>query len=320
LGLTSEPTHNCRVAIIGAGNMALAHALAFKDVPGVSVCGIHSRSRPRAEKIARDLGISDVYDSIPELYERTRADLVVVTVNETSANAISRASFEFPWTVLLEKPPGYNLADAEDIQNAARAKGSRVLVALNRRFLSSTRTALAQLSESIGPRFIAVQDQQDPTEAARYGLDPLVIANLMYANSIHLIDYLCVFGRDEITCVTPVIRWNPEAPNVVAAKVEFKSGDTGIYVGIWKGPGPWAVAVNTSERRWEMRPLEQLVFQNRGERGLQPVEIHRWDTDFKPGFRLQAEMAVRAALGKPSDSPTLDEAMRTMRLIQNIFA
>ena len=300
--------------------MAYAHIRAFGDVPGVSLSGIHSRSRPRAESLARELGVGAVYDSISELYERTLADLVVITVNETSANEVCRACFEYPWTVLLEKPPGYNLSDAQDIQQAALTHKRKVLVALNRRFLSSTRTVLSQLSEFSGPRFIVAQDQQDFAEAAAHGLDPRVRANLMYANSIHVIDYLCVFGRDEITCVTPVIRWNRETPHVVVAKVEFKSGDTGLYTGIWNGPGPWAVAVHTPERRWEMRPLEQLVFQDSGQRGNQPVEIHGWDSDFKPGFRLQAEMTVRSALGEPSDSPTLDDAMRTMRLIHDIFA
>ncbi len=310
----------CKVAIVGAGNMAREHIRAFLDVPGVTVAGIHSRTRARADSLAAEFQIQYVSDSVAELYQQTHADLGVVTVSETSINEVSRACFEFPWTVLLEKPPGYNLEDAEAIHETALLKERRVLVALNRRFNSSTRTVLSELNEFTGPRFIQVQDQQDYEEAAKYNLHPLVLKNLMYANSIHVIDYLSLFGRGEITSVVPVTRWNSEKPSVVVAKVEFSSGDAGMYTGIWKGPGPWAVAVNTPQRRWEMRPLEQLAFQNRGERQLQNVKAHAWDTDFKPGFRLQAEMAMRAALGQPSDSPTFTEAMRTIRLIQQIFA
>jgi len=309
-----------KVAIVGAGNMAREHIRAFSDVPGVSVAGIHSRTRGRAEGLAREFEIPCVADSVAELYERTRAALVVVTVSETSAIEVSRACFEFPWAVLLEKPPGCNLAEAEEIHAAALAKESQVLVALNRRHNSSTRKVLAELDEFHGSRFIQVQDQQDYDEAAKYNLHPLVLANLMYANSIHVIDYLCLFGRGEITSVVPVIHWNPEKPQVVVAAVEFSSGDAGVYTGVWNGPGPWAVAVNTPQRRWEMRPLEQLAFQDRGERKLRTVEPHIRDTEFKPGFRLQAEMAVAAALGQSSDAPTLAEALKTMRLIQRIFA
>jgi len=77
--------------------------------------------------------------------------------------------------------------------------------------------------------------------------------------------------------------------------------------------------VNTPAMRWEMRPLERAAYQARGERQLHPVEMHPWDHQFKPGFRLQAQMAVAASLGESSDSPTLAEAMETMTLIAAIF-
>ena len=69
-----------------------------------------------------------------------------------------------------------------------------------------------------------------------------------------------------------------------------------------------------------MRPLEQAAFQARGERPLHRIETSRWDQDFKPGFRLQAEMAVAAAMGRPSEAPTLDEAMETIKIIKDIFS
>ena len=38
-----------------------------------------------------------------------------------------------------------------------------------------------------------------------------------------------------------------------------------------------------------------------------------------PGFRLQAEKAVAAALGEPSDLPRIAEALATMRLVRAIY-
>ena len=309
----------CKVAIIGAGNMAREHVRAFANVPGVTLSGIHSRTRSKAEALATEFGIRGVYDSIPELYEKTQADLVVVTVFEIAMNPVSRACFEFPWTVLLEKPAGYSLQDAEEIQAAAAARKRRVLVGLNRRFLSSTRAALADLAPYDSPRFIHVQDQQSLEVAASFGHPDVVVENWMYANSIHVIDYLRLFGRGGVRSVTPIFPWKGKASRVVVAKIEFDSGDTGLYEGIWQGPGPWAVSVTTPEKRWEMRPLEQAAYQSWGERRLHTIEVHPWDREFKPGFRLQAKMAVAAALNKPSESPSLDEAMGTMRLIGAIF-
>ncbi len=307
------------VAIIGAGNMAREHARAFADVPEVRLAGIHSRTRSRAEALAAEFMIGGVYDSIGSLYEKTRADLVVVTVFELAMNSVTKACFEYPWTVLMEKPPGYDLRDAQDICAAAMARKSKAYVALNRRFLSSTRAALEDVSGLPGTRFIKVQDQQDQAQALASGQPPIVVENWMYANSIHVIDYFKIFARGQVKRVDPVIPWDPRNPGIVVAKIEFDSGDMGLYEGIWSGPGPWAACVQTSEKRWEMRPLEQAAFQKRGERRLQPVAAHAWDQNFKPGFRLQAEKAVAAALGEPTDLPTLQEALETMTLVGDIF-
>jgi predicted dehydrogenase len=300
--------------------MAREHVRAFADVPGVMLSGIHSRTRARAAELSSEFGIEHVCDSVEELYERTRADLVVVTVPELAMNDVSRRCFAFSWTVLLEKPAGYNLADAEAIAAAAHAAGRPVFVALNRRHYSSTQAALNDLATSTDRRYIRVQDQQDQAAARAAGQPAPVVDNWMYANSIHVIDYLRLLGRGRVERVRPVCRWTPDRPGVVISEVEFESGDIGIYEGIWNGPGPWAVSVSTPTRRWEMRPLEQATYQNRGERVLHPVDVHPWDTSFKAGFRRQAELAVAAAHGEAGTGlPTVDEAVETMRLIGQIF-
>jgi predicted dehydrogenase len=269
--------------------------------------------------MAAQFGIPAVCDSISALYDVTRADLVVVTVPELAMNAVSRACFEYPWTVLLEKPAGYNLSDAEDIEAAARAKNSRVFVALNRRHYSSTQTVLGDLKELSGQRFIRVEDQEDQVRALQAGQPKTIVDHWMYANSIHVIDYFLMLGRGKILSVEPIIPWDPEVPRFVVAKLSFDSGDVGLYEGIWNGPGSWAVSVNMPEKRWEMRPLEQAAFQLAGQRKFELVESHPWDTQFKPGLRLQAEKAVAAAKGGINDLPTLQNAMESMRLVQAIF-
>lgn len=307
------------MAVIGAGYMAQEHIRAFQDIPDVQIVGIHSRTKARAEEMAAQFHIPMVCDSIPELYNTTQADLVVVAVPELAMNRVSRACFEYPWTVLLEKPAGYNLSDAADIEAAARSKNRRVFVALNRRHFSSTQSVLNDLKKNTGQRFIRVQDQQDQKRALQVGQPKTVVDNWMYANSIHLIDFFLILGRGKIRAVEPIIPWNSENPRIVAAKVSFDSGDVGLYEGVWSGPGPWAVNVCTPEKRWEMRPLEQAAFQIAGQRAMETIASHPWDTQFKPGLRLQAEKTVAAAQGKINDLPTLQVAMESMRLVAAIF-
>jgi predicted dehydrogenase len=308
-----------RVAVVGAGAMAREHVRAFASVADVAVVGIHSRTRARAAALAGELRIPLVCSSVAELHERSGADLVVVAVPELSARDVSEACFAFPWGVLLEKPAGYDLADAKAILASAQALQRRVWVGLNRRFLSSTQAVLADLRDTPAARFVHVQDQQNLAGAAALGHPPEVVANWMFANSIHVVDYLCLLGRGPVKNVRRLWPWKGAESAVVLAAVEFQSGDRGVYEGIWQGPGPWAVTVTTPARRWELRPLEQAAFQNAGERRLQQVDIHAWDKEFKPGFRFQAQAVIDALRGKPSEAPTLEQAMATMRLVADIF-
>ena len=309
----------CRVAVIGAGAMAREHIGAFQDIPGVSVPGIFNRTRSNAEALAGDFGIARVYDDIAGLYEGTKADLVIVAVYETAIASVIRQCLEFPWAVFMEKPVGLNLDEARAIEKTAEDTGRMVMVGLNRRALSSTRAALDDLAENDEPRFIHVQDQQILSDARAIGHDEEVVQNWMYANSIHLVDYLAAFGRGAVSGISPVIPWSPEAPGIVLATVSFESGDKGLYEAIWNGPGPWACAVTTPSRRWEMRPLEKASYQNSGERKLHAVDTHPWDESFKPGFRQQAEDVVRAMRGEVSPIPRLTGAMKTMTIINGIY-
>jgi predicted dehydrogenase len=309
----------CKVAFIGAGNMTLEHLKAFKDIPGVELAGIYSRTQDRAEKLANALGVTNVCNSIDQLYAKTKADLVVISVPELSVREVCLDAFQHPWASLIEKPAGYDLADAQLILANATAHKRQAFVALNRRHHSSTRLVLADLAQQQGARLIHVYDQEDQVAARKAGQPELVVQNWMYANAIHMIDYLSILGRGNIISVDPIIPWTPESPRFVMAKISYDSGDIAIYEAVWNGPGPWAITVSTQEKRWEVRPLEQASFQPYGSRKLEPAPVHEWDTTFKPGLRVQAEEAVKAAMGKPHVLPSLEEAMKSMKLAAAIY-
>jgi predicted dehydrogenase len=309
-----------KVAVIGAGSMANEHIKAFTGISDVVLLGIYSRTRVRSEALAHKYGILEVYDSIDALYAGTRADLVIIAVPVLSTGAVCKQAFKYCWQVLIEKPAGYNLQDAEDISAAADKAGCKAYVALNRRHYSSTRAVAIELESVEGSRLVQVFDQENPQAALEGGQPPAVVENWMYANSIHIIDYLCMFCRGEITKIEHVIKWDPKEPRFVLTLVQYSSGDIGVYQAIWNGPGPWAVTVTTQSKRWEMRPLEQAFSQTYKSRETLPIDIHPWDNTFKPGLRRQAEDAIRAIRGEAHNLPSLKDGVNTMRLVRLIYA
>lgn len=308
------------VALVGAGNMAREHILAFGALEGVSVSGIHSRTKAKAEALAKEFRISVVADSIHDLFNRTRADIVVVTVPELALNAVAKLCFCEDWAVLLEKPAGYDLEDALDIAAAAKATNHPVMVGLNRRFYSSALAVIGDLNgRGDERRFIHVQDQQSFDEARFHNHPEEVVHRFMYANSIHVIDLLRFFARGDVSQITPIFPWQGEKTEVVVCGVKFDSGDTALYEGIWKGPGPWACSVSTPSKRWTMQPVEDALYQDLGQRRQVSVDRSDDDVAFKPGLRLQAQAAIDRVMGKQSDIVSLQESLQTMRLINQIF-
>lgn len=308
-----------KVAIVGAGSMAREHIRAFNSLDGVEVTGIHSRTRQRAEDLAAEFGIPRVADDLAALKRESEADLVVVAVPELAANSVSKACFGQPWAVLLEKPAGYHLGDARDIAAAAASHKHPVMVGFNRRFYSSSLAVAADIGSRDERRFIHVQDQQSFAEARRYHHPEEVVRKFMYANSIHIIDLILYFGRGRPVEVTPIMPWQGETTEVVLTHIRFDSGDAALYEGLWQGPGPWACTVSTPSRRWVLQPLERATFQNAGERRQNPVDPDPIDTEFKAGFRRQAEEVVRRVRGEPSAAIGIEESLRTMELIHRMF-
>ena len=141
----------------------------------------------------------------------------------------------------------------------------------------------------------------------------------MFANSIHLIDYFSLLCRGELKQTEIVEPWSPDNPDSVIAYLKYSSGDLGIYHATWNAPGPWSVAVSTQESRLELRPIEQLLEQQRGSRNIISHKVDDYDTMFKPGLYRQAQAAVLAARGEPSTLPSLSEANQSMSVISSIY-
>ncbi|UPJ51970.1 Gfo/Idh/MocA family oxidoreductase [Bradyrhizobium sp. 200] len=307
-----------KVAIVGAGYMAQEHARALSSIDVVELVGVCGRTRQRAEALAQAHAMP-VYRSITEMYADTQADAVVVTVNELAMPDVCAESFRFPWVCLLEKPVGVDLQAATRILEDSRRADARAFVAFNRRSYSATRQALQELAADDGPRLISVLDQEDQDAARAAGQPEEVVRNWMYANSIHLIDYFSFMARGDVVSIEHGAPWTPESPRFVAATIRFSSGDVGIYQAVWNAPGPWSVTVTNREIRLEMRPIERLAVQRRGERRLTEIEPELVDAEYKPGLRYQAEQLISILEGRQAGLATLDDAMRSMELCAKIY-
>ncbi len=308
-----------RVGIVGAGPIAREHLRAIAACEDTVAVGVAGRDPARLAAISEEFGVLGV-SGVEALWRSAAPELVVLCVGTLELVDVIAEAAAFGWTILMEKPPGRNLSEAEKI--GALLGDRPAYVALNRRFLGATLATRRALDADAakGLRFITVQDQQDIAAfAALPRKTELEARNLMYANSIHLIDYFRSLGRAELAAVEPFGRFDPETTFCQVARLRYANGDEGLYQGFWRGAGGWSVSVTTAAARYRMAPLETSERLAAGSRTPEMLPADPADARCKPGFLRQIEAAAAAARGLPSPAPRFSEALETMRLIGAIY-
>ena len=309
-----------RIAIIGAGVIAREHLLAFRDLENILIVGISAPTSARSHRLAEEFDIKIICNDVKTLWEKTRADAVVVAVPILNTYEVCEDVFVHDWISLVEKPIGYNLAEAAALASLASAKSHQCFIALNRRHFGSTLHLKNLLTANTSNRIIRVNDQEDQAQGVAAGHPTSVIQNWHFANSIHLIDYFLQFGRGKISRVTREIKHQEARLSHVSAEIEFSSGDKGFYEAIWNAPARWSVQVELDSLIAELKPLEQARITRKGSQ-TDELPIDSLDKNFKPGFKRQAELFINQVRGDSTQNklPTLSDSLETMRLIDMIY-
>ena len=308
-----------RLAIVGAGKIAREHAKAFCDIDCVELLGVTSRSKKSLDAFANEFKVNNKCDNIQELYRTTQAELVIITVNVDQISSVLLECSRYPCTILVEKPLGINMAECNHLDISLGTETSRVYSALNRRHYSTFQELDRLINLDTGKRVIKVSDQEDQFAARQSGFSTQVVDHWMFANSIHLIDLLRQFGRGKIINVEQKSKWKSMTNMKHSVSITFDSGDLGVYECQWNEVGPWSVSITKENLNWTMKPLEKLVQILETGEIIDLTPKSDWDTKFKPGFSLKAEMMIAQMKGQESKIVNFRDALTTMQLVHDMY-
>jgi predicted dehydrogenase len=308
--------------IIGSGRMAREHLRAFSDIENSRFVGIASTNPKTARFLCDSVGSGRVFESGVDLYQATTPDVIIVAVPPHVSFRVLTELCGLPCLLLSEKPVGLDADQARTLEFRSRDSGSRLFVALNRRFYGSTKALLDHLQSDAHRRerrSILVLDQQHVLGRDGDKFPESVRQRFMYANSIHLIDYFLLLGRGEVSSVHVAVPYTPGRNCSVVASIEFKDGDVGVYRAIWEGEAPWAVSVSTPSSYCECRPLESVstLLDTSRRPAVEPAS--EWDLQFKPGLREQARHVELAVHGEEHRLVSLSGYCRSADLVKRIY-
>ncbi len=124
-----------RVGIIGAG-IGANHVKGYAQVKEAEVVAICDINTERAQKLAHDHGLQNVqiFSDFREMLEKGGVDAVSAGVPNTLHRDISVACMDAGKHVLCEKPLAMNVAEAQDIADAAARNNVKCMVGQVMRF------------------------------------------------------------------------------------------------------------------------------------------------------------------------------------------
>lgn len=305
-----------KIAFIGAGKMANEHLKVFSNISQVQIAGIFSRTKKKAEILCKKFKSLEYYESIDDLYKNTKADLVVITVSVENIKAVCMVASKYDWKCLVEKPFGYNFNETKYLFKNIKKK-NQFFLALNRNFYNSTQQILKMLNMDNSKRLINIVDNQMTKNNKDYPIK--VIKNFMYANSIHLVDFVRIFARGKLTQVKTNFKIKTKYSHSFSKTLLFTSGDRVIFTSYWERPAPWSLSVSTDNYFFDMKPLENLQILDLKKKKKLNIKNLKNEKIYKAGLMKQAIEMIKKLKNSNHFFPGIKEAMYTTKLINKIF-
>lgn len=123
-----------RVAIVGCGKIADAHASHIQHISDCEIVGVCDREPLMAKQLYERFPIKGYYSDLSDLLSKARPDVVHITTSPESHFSIATFCLENGSHVYVEKPFTLDINEAERLVDLARRKGLKLTVGHNYQF------------------------------------------------------------------------------------------------------------------------------------------------------------------------------------------
>jgi predicted dehydrogenase len=196
----SHQSRALRVAIVGTGNIAGAHAKGYRANAGqAEVVAVCDADEQRATEFAATHGFGTVHTDFETLLRVEQPDAVsICTPNYLHAPQTIRA-LEAGAHVLCEKPMATTLADAEAMRQAAEWSGRVLYIGFNHRFIGKFSLAKRLLDGGEYGRLLVARialghGMYERLSRTWFGRRELSGGGTLIDNGVHMIDMLRWYG------------------------------------------------------------------------------------------------------------------------------
>lgn len=286
-------SNNIKVLLVGAGLMAMEYCKVLKaqEIPFLIV----GRGKESAGKFEQEMQVSvqigGIEENIHKIQPLPTHAIVVVGVGQL-ADTTKILLENGIKNILVEKPAAICQQDLEELCFLAKRENASVYVGYNRRFYASTQRALEIIKEDGGVSSFQFEFTEWGHVIEKIKHPRGIKEAWFYCNSTHVVDLAFYLGGfpQKMSCYTDgTLEWHKRASKYAGAGIS-ESGAMFSYQANWDAPGRWAVEILTNKHRLYLKPLEELMVQEKGSVKVEIVDIDkRLDVKYKPGLYRQTE-------------------------------
>lgn len=224
-----------RVAIIGTGNIARAHARAYAANADVAqLVAVADVDKERAQAFAAQHGAEQTFGDAGEMLRQARPDAVSICTPNYLHAPLTIQALEAGVHVLCEKPMATSLAAAEQMKAAAARTGKVLYIGFNHRFIGKFAKAKdlldgGQYGKLLVCRIAIGHGMWERLSQMWFAKKELSGGGTLIDNGVHMLDMLRWYGGSLTTAQAQVKRLKMQQGDVEDNAIAvFQLGNGGM--------------------------------------------------------------------------------------------
>lgn len=217
-----------KAGFIGAGSRSQgAHYPNVKRLPDVAMTAVCELDESKLDQVVEKYGIPHVFTNHQEMLAKVELDVVYCVMNEKWLLQPALDCLNAGKHLFIEKPPGANLAETEQLLAAAVANNVYAMVGYQRRFSAVTQEAMRRIAAK-GP----VSTVTATFNKQMLGEEAGGFTTTLWNDITHIVDLVRYMAGGEAVEVTSYCdKWGSPYRNCYTTLVRFDNGATGVIMG-----------------------------------------------------------------------------------------
>tara|TARA_A100001015_G_scaffold291877_1_gene366573 strand:- start:3453 stop:4406 length:954 start_codon:yes stop_codon:yes gene_type:complete len=309
------------LGIIGAGNIANEHVKVIKEIKGLNLYAITSKTNISAKKLFEKNKFKILHNDYKCLAKDKKVDAFLVLVPPDEVYKICSYLANFKKPIFLEKPAGLNLDEIIKLNKIFIKKKVLNMIGFNRRFYSIFHKGIKIINKYGKINSVIIEGHERYWRLKNLKIKKKYINNWEMLNSIHNIDLIRFFLGEIDKVKSENLETNKNNTKNYLSIISSKNYLSNcLYISDWSTSEGWSIKLLGNNITVIFKPLEKGIWFDNSQR-IKKILPEKNDIKFKAGFYKQMKYFKKLLENKKNIWPAenLNQSINSAKLAKQIF-